>query len=290
MMDRAERRVAVLDVSVDQDAHRADVVQRGRCPSPCGASCARCCRCASGRLPVIFAAHAGRREARARRMRDDVLDVARRRSRRLLVQQRRDRLVRFRLQRAQGSRGPRSSHLSCQTPSRLASGSEEVEHPHARRPPGGSLSMAAPPVIRKRSVSGSCSGELDQHDADVLDHRQQHLAAAAPPARRARRRRLAAAWRGSRPSGPHRPRAWRRSAPKAGRDVIRVERVRAGEALERSAARTVPASSFQRGDESSPFRRRDRSAARHRGRASRRNAREHRPSAASRTPRRSSSG
>ncbi len=119
--------------------------------------------------PVISARHAGRTEL-ARQDRDDVLDVA------LpvepaLVQHRRDGLVSRGLQRAQAQ----ILELPLQLPDAQPVGQRREEIEHLAR---GVLSRFGQfrasghqEAQRRRPLR-----ELDQHDADVLDHREQHLA------------------------------------------------------------------------------------------------------------------
>ena len=132
-----------------------------------------------------------------------------------------------------------SSHFSCQTPSRLASGAKRSSTSRAvrsRRP--GPRRRGHQEAQRLRAL-----GELDQHDADVLDHREQHLAQALRLRRAlvgAARRRQRADFVHPRDAGDQRARRRRRSVRRRRR---RRRRPAAGSPIS-SAARTVAASSF----------------------------------------------
>ena len=82
----------------------------------------------------------------------------------------RDALVGLRLERS-GSDRSSSSHFNCQTPSRLASGAKRSSTSRAVR-----VRRSAASPRHERAQRLRALGELDQHHAHVLDHRQQHLA------------------------------------------------------------------------------------------------------------------
>ena len=166
VMDDAERRVTIADV-VDQDAHGADVVERVD---------------ADFLAPHLFpdaidvlgpsrdvGPNAGLRELASQKT-DDAFDIA------LavgpaLVQHLRDRLVGSRLEGSQaqvlelpfelpdtepvGERREQIQNFARRALARIGNGrSRRNQVPHRLRP----------------------LGELDQHDANILDHREQHLA------------------------------------------------------------------------------------------------------------------
>ncbi len=162
----AERRVAVLDL-VDQNAHGADVVERVDARLLAA-------HLVPDAVDVLGAAadfglDAGRGKLAAQRLLhavDVVLAVAA-----ALVEQARDALVRLRLERAQG----KILELPLQLPDAEAVGErrEQVERlaRRARAHFAGCVFTADQEAQRLRAF-----GELDQDDADVLDHGQQHLA------------------------------------------------------------------------------------------------------------------
>ena len=170
--------------------------------------------------PVISAAHAGRLEF-AREDGDDVLDIA------LpvepaLVEQRGDRLVGFGLERAQAQ----VLELPLQLPDAEPIGErgEQIEH-LARRllPRFHPLAAAGHQVAQRRGALR----ELDQHDADVLHHREQHLAQPL----RLRRALRGVALRRRRADLVHPRRAGderRRIGAEARRHIFGIERVGAG--------------------------------------------------------------
>jgi hypothetical protein len=161
-MDAAERRVAVLHV-VHQDPHGADVVQAvdtrllAAHLEPDAVDVLR----PAGDLR----AHAGHREF-ARKDGDDVLDVA------LpiepaLVEQRGDRLVRFGLERAQRQ----VLELPLELPRRAGWRAARRDRAPRHLPRFDHVTPRVMRWQRRRPL-----GELEQHDADVLDHREQHFA------------------------------------------------------------------------------------------------------------------
>ena len=212
VVDDAERRVAILDV-VDQDAHGADVVERVDARPACAASCSRCCRCASaGRVTsaVMPAAASSRFSSR-----DDVLDVA------LaieppLVEQPGDRLVRRRA-RARAATDPRAPTSAARRRGGWRAARRD-RAPRARRARA-ALGIAGHQVAQRLRALG----ELDQHDADVLDHRQQHLAQVLGLRRALVGVAASPAARGSRPSARRRRPASRRRRRTSPPTVVGVE-------------------------------------------------------------------
>ena len=184
---------------------------------------------------------AGAAELAARSVAIDVLDVALA-VEPALVEQLRDRLVRRGLERAQAQ----VLELPLELPHAEAVGErrEEVEH-LARR-----LRRAR---LRRRCISVAqrlrALGELDQHDADVLDHREQHLAQvlglrrALLLAPRCRRRARIDAH--PRDAGDQR----RDVGAEARRDLFGVERAGDRQAEQQRGARSSPASSLSAGED-----------------------------------------
>ena len=165
-MDDAERGVAVLHL-VDQDAHRADVVERFD-PRLLAAHLVPDAVDVLGAAPHL-GLHAGGGELALER-RLNVLDVV------LaveapLVEQPRDALIGLGLECAQG----KIFELPFELPNAQAVGQrrEQIQRlaRGLRRRVGRRIVAADEEAQRLRAL-----GELDQHDADVLDHRQQHLA------------------------------------------------------------------------------------------------------------------
>ena len=162
-MDDAERRVAVLD-RIDEDAHRPDVVERVDADllAP---------QLAEDAVDVLRpAAHVGG-EPRGRELalqrRDHVADVA------LaiepsLVDEPGDPLVFVGLERAQRQ----VLELPLELPDAEAVGERRVDVHHLARGDAAAATFASHQMAQRLRPLG----KLDQHHADVLDHREEHLA------------------------------------------------------------------------------------------------------------------